>query len=380
MGKIQQEVSKLLPLLYQAPGDAGKWDEFIEALSLAMGASQGLLIHHNAKARHTCLASAYNLEKEFADSYEAYYQYKNPYLNLPPSMLPQRGTLGFLEELIPDKEVQKTEFFNDYVIPQGLTVRKAIRITPFQSPDTFTSIALHRAKDDPARNASEAKRLCDHLMPHLQTALQMHNRIAGLQSQIHNLNGTLDRMPLGVVLFDTSLCPFFVSKRAKAILDQDDGIMLKNGQLLTTLPCNGISLGKLIDNALGMLLGSSSEHAGALRVKRSSGKRPYELLVTPLFEQSFSSIGRTSGAAVFLSDPDADIQTPGEILRSLYGLTQAEMRVALLLVQGLSSAEVANELEISRETFKSHLKHIFRKTDTRRQGELVGVLLRGGCG
>ena len=64
-----------------------------------------------------------------------------------------------------------------------------------------------------------------------------------------------------------------------------------------------------------------------------------------------------------------------KLLRSHFGLTQAEARLALHLVAGetLRSAEV--KLDISYETARSRLKSIFDKTKTHRQAELAIVIL-----
>ena len=64
-----------------------------------------------------------------------------------------------------------------------------------------------------------------------------------------------------------------------------------------------------------------------------------------------------------------------DLLRSHFGLTPSEARLALHLVAGetLRSAEV--KLSISYETARTHLKNIFSKTGTCRQAELVVVLV-----
>jgi len=72
---------------------------------------------------------------------------------------------------------------------------------------------------------------------------------------------------------------------------------------------------------------------------------------------------------------------PIELLRSQFGLTPAEARLALHLVAGetLRSAEV--KLSIRYETARTHLKNIFDKTGTCRQAELLVVILTAlpGC-
>jgi len=47
-----------------------------------------------------------------------------------------------------------------------------------------------------------------------------------------------------------------------------------------------------------------------------------------------------------------------------------------LVIEGKSLPEVSNELKISLNTAKTHLRRIFDKTGTRRQGELIRLALQ----
>jgi DNA-binding CsgD family transcriptional regulator len=64
-----------------------------------------------------------------------------------------------------------------------------------------------------------------------------------------------------------------------------------------------------------------------------------------------------------------------KLLRSHFGLTQAEARLALHLVAGETLRCAAVKLSITYETARSQLKSIFKKTRTHRQAELVVVIL-----
>src|SRR5262249_33709747 len=64
-----------------------------------------------------------------------------------------------------------------------------------------------------------------------------------------------------------------------------------------------------------------------------------------------------------------------KLLRSHFGLTQAEGRLALHLVAGETLRCAAVKLSITYETARSQLKSIFKKTRTHRQAELVIVIL-----
>jgi DNA-binding CsgD family transcriptional regulator len=66
---------------------------------------------------------------------------------------------------------------------------------------------------------------------------------------------------------------------------------------------------------------------------------------------------------------------PIDLLRSQFGLTLAEARLAFQLVAGETLRSAAVKLGISYETTRSSLKNIFRKTETSRQAELVLAIL-----
>ena len=64
------------------------------------------------------------------------------------------------------------------------------------------------------------------------------------------------------------------------------------------------------------------------------------------------------------------------LLKNRFGLTPAEARVVLRLVAGDSLRSAAKALGIKYETVRTHLKSVFQKTGTRRQAELVIVVIR----
>jgi DNA-binding NarL/FixJ family response regulator len=76
-------------------------------------------------------------------------------------------------------------------------------------------------------------------------------------------------------------------------------------------------------------------------------------------------------AAIFVQDPVVVPQFPGEAFAKLYSLTGSELRVLLAMVPGLSVKEAAEVLGISETTTKTHLQHIYSKTGTSKQTELM---------
>jgi DNA-binding CsgD family transcriptional regulator len=63
-----------------------------------------------------------------------------------------------------------------------------------------------------------------------------------------------------------------------------------------------------------------------------------------------------------------------QVLQSLYRLTSTEAQLASQLARGSALDEAAHDLGIRIATARTHLHNTLRKTATRRQAELVGII------
>jgi len=70
------------------------------------------------------------------------------------------------------------------------------------------------------------------------------------------------------------------------------------------------------------------------------------------------------------------MRPPLEALAELYGLTSAERKVLELVAEGVSPQDAADKLSVSLATIKTHLQHVFAKTNTGRQADLVRLVAR----
>ncbi len=66
-----------------------------------------------------------------------------------------------------------------------------------------------------------------------------------------------------------------------------------------------------------------------------------------------------------------------DVLHQVYNLTPAESRVVSKLLDNPDVEAAADALHISISTIRTHLKHIYRKTDTNRQSALFHKIVTG---
>jgi DNA-binding CsgD family transcriptional regulator len=73
--------------------------------------------------------------------------------------------------------------------------------------------------------------------------------------------------------------------------------------------------------------------------------------------------------------PNTKRYCPVSHFEQVFGLSKAEAQLAALLAAGEELRSAAGQLRITYGTARTRLAQIFQKTDTRRQVELVRLLL-----
>ena len=100
-----------------------------------------------------------------------------------------------------------------------------------------------------------------------------------------------------------------------------------------------------------------------------------ELIIAPVPSQTLDE--QQARVIVYLFDANSPRNVSHDLLTGLYGLTQTEAKLVQLMSNGMTLDEAGQELEISVNTVRTHLKHVFHKTGLNRQTELIQ---RIGCG
>jgi DNA-binding CsgD family transcriptional regulator len=184
----------------------------------------------------------------------------------------------------------------------------------------------------------------------------------------------LERLPQAVILVDTRGAVGGMNERATGIIAQGDGLLIYHGVLRCRNPEDTGALHRLVGDVGRRATSHAAESGHGLRIRRPVGRRPLTALITTLRGKNALRNGGVV-VAVLVNDPEETPALDVQMLRAWYDLTPAEARLAALLASGLSLEGIVDRLGIGTNTARTHLKNIFSKTDTRRQGELIRLLL-----
>ena len=219
--------------------------------------------------------------------------------------------------------------------------------------------------------------MLDRLVPHLQRAYAIHCRLGEAEHQERALREVLDRFPSGVMLLDKDARVVLRNRSADLILSLEDGLHLEGGRphLVDAQQDRGFQ--QLLLEAAQQRAVRGRSHGRTLSIVRPSGRRSFASMIGPLLAPPPGTNLREAAAILFVTDPDGSQISTTEVLQGLYELTPAEAELLRLLAEGRSLEEVARQRGITMNTARGQLKQVFAKTDTRRQGELVRLVLTG---
>jgi DNA-binding CsgD family transcriptional regulator len=177
-----------------------------------------------------------------------------------------------------------------------------------------------------------------------------------------------------MLLVDACARVIFANRAAEGILRAGSGLFLGRDGLRAEASGETRLLRRIIADCAEPRaeLGGAG---GRLRLSRKD-RAPLTVLVIPHHARiAWIDVARPR-AILFITDPEEVALVRRENLRQDFGLTPAEAGFTreVLKADGLQAA--ADRLGISLTTARTHLAHVFDKTGTRRQAELVRLILQ----
>ena len=271
--------------------------------------------------------------------------------------------------ILSDAEMDRNEFYSDFLGPWGLRYFVAAQILCTESHQAVFSVQRSPKQGHVDR---EEMTLMERLVPHLRQASELKFRLAAVQFGEQLGLGNLELLEDGCVVIDRSGRVMHLNSRAHDIVARPDGISTSNNQL--TLADKDAA--RHYRKVIGELVLDDADVAGRdFPAPRPSGGRPFVISVRPLpREGEFSRYTPSAAAIVFIRDPARFTRLNTELFRQTYGLSQAEAGLAAALDRGATAREIAQDREVSITTVRSQLYALMSKTGVRRQTDLVRLM------
>jgi DNA-binding CsgD family transcriptional regulator len=366
----RDQLLRLIERVYAAPGSIEGWQDFLNDLYTSFHGSGASFISHDFTLHQAAVSVTAGFAPEDIQTYVAHWAELDPWACSPAVRRLPPGSVAVGEQLVTHAEMKRTAFYNDF--GRHYDVVRCITGTIEIEERRVSVLSVNRSEKTPSFGPEETT-LLNALMPHLQRALQIHRRLVNAQALADGSTTALDLVAHGILLLDTAGRVTFANRTAEEVLRARDGLTIHHKELFGARESDTTALRTAIAAAMG---GSNGPGAGGLvLVGRPSGRSPLRVLVAPVAQRHVLMGSAGAAACMFITDPERRAVPPAAHLQRAFGLSTAETRVAMALLDGENVERLSDRLCISRNTARTHLRRLFGKTDTTRQADLIRVLL-----
>lgn len=352
---------------------ARAWDEVPEAVTSAFQGSFAGLWNMNFTESRLNFQSWANVGPEFARSYAEHFAYVNPWTSYWNKGC--NGLVALSEDVAPARLFSRTEFYNDWLIPQQ-DAEAAAGMKLLGNHGELVLFVLHFPL-----------RFADHYGP---AAAEVFRRIRSAMSRSIALAGVLQDRVEGAMsvaaLVERGHSAAFVVEGNRVVREANPQAerLFSSGQAFFVRGNRCHLLDGDTDARFASLLERMSRggpsQAADLILRTSRGAWKLTLCVLPAAAIPVNSPMLLPPRRLVLvvaddllsNQPARDLS----LLKPLAGLTPAEIAFCQRLTLGDSVADAAEQLGITVQTARTRLKSIFHKTNTTRQGQLMLLLSR----
>jgi DNA-binding CsgD family transcriptional regulator len=360
----ESDLAPLIAAIYEAGMDFNLWPYALERIASAFGVPSASMARQG-RTPSECWGAAVGIDPTMSENYLKNYYSVDPLWQR--SISTPAGTVQTDTMLIPRRELVRTEFFNDFLMPQS--IGGLLNAIVLVEDGRQSVVTLHGVQPFDEGHVALYKLLA----PHMQRAVQINIKLAKAELNHMASVETLNHLAEGVLFVELNANIMFANKAAEKLFADRD-LRQNKGRLHANSTAETATLHAVIAKCAETR--TQPQQSGFVSLRRQLGRSPLSLLVAPLpVEASWGLLASQPMAVIFVNDPDKNNKPAAVQLREKFGMTPAEAGFAVEILNGDGIQAAADRLSISRATARTHLSRIFDKTGTRRQAELVRVLI-----
>lgn len=184
----------------------------------------------------------------------------------------------------------------------------------------------------------------------------------------------LHRLAYPVLLVDAGAQVLFANRAADDLLVERGSLRIERAQLSSRRLADTCALHRLI-------AATAQGGSGGSLVLSREARASMIVLVLPSGAQSDSLLRRFRRLAIiFIKDLEAPVQLALTCFAEHFRLTPAQASLAKEIARGDGVGAAAHRLGISYATARTQLLQIFGKTEARRQGQLIRLMMKWDLG
>jgi DNA-binding CsgD family transcriptional regulator len=364
-----ERLSALIGDIYDAALDPALWPDVFDGVSAYLGTAIACLTSHDNFRQSAELYFASSCDPHYRELYFDSYFRINPVF--PTVVFNDMERTHAFTDVIPRAELCNSKFGREWLAPQGLIDGAFSVMEKWRTGCVLFSMFRDIRQGTVDEEASGRFSL---LVPHVRRSLLIGRVIDLHKVEAALLADTLDTLAAAMFLVDARGRLVHINVCGHDMLAEAKVLKAMNGRLHAVDAQADQALGDIFATApVGDL--TLGRRGVALPLKARDGER-FVANVLPLTTgtRRKAGISYQAVAVVFVRKAALDLPTVPEAVAQEFHLTPAEIRVLFSIVDVGGVPEVAGILGISDNTVRTHLQHVFEKTETNRQAELVKLV------
>ncbi len=260
-------------------------------------------------------------------------------------------------------DFQREAFYNEWCVPQGYNRALGVRLS--------TSTGWHGALMINASGSIETDQVerFEAILPSLMRTLEINKLIGQFRGLARSSLDVLELSGQGAITLDSRGMLLDCNDSANRLFE-DGRLRQRHGRIFCEDPAANRHLARLITLCL-----QAPDHTSGGRMQIATPQGVLGVHCAPYPGGLLYPAGRRPAVIIMISDPQGRLNRRLAGLQRRYGLTAAEVALALALVETGSRKAAAQERGVSDATARAQLTSIFDKTGVRKQTDLMRLLL-----
>jgi DNA-binding CsgD family transcriptional regulator len=339
---------RLSALITQAPGSPDGWRDLLVEFGAVFRSRFAGFVHFE-KQTNSGLSLAVTEDPRFIAEYDAYYNTVNPWI-IRGAQLFELGTVLPSQALVPINELERTEFYNDYLRRYsfahtlGACINLGVRTT---------HLTLGRGLREGVFSAEEV-RFLEAFVSQVRNAIAIDRHIATINAVAQSALEELEQLQYALVIMRGARVVY--ANEAARALERLRVCDLANGTLRFDDASAQLQFSRRQSEAAQCLASAVSPISMPFVTGSADGRR---FRVSVGVARRPGPAGISTGVLVIIEEVRSAVSLERRLLQT--PLSNREREIAMLIISGRNPAEVARALSIAASTVRLHLKRIYRK-------------------
>jgi DNA-binding CsgD family transcriptional regulator len=364
-----EELSNLIGDIYDASLNPALWSEVLDKVCTFVGGKVAGVVSQDAVGRNVSFHLVSTHDSHYRQLYEEKYFKLNPVF--PMILFSQIEQTLTIPEVLPREEFARTQFAQEWLAPQGFIDALFTTVEKSSIACAIFSVIRHGRQ---GLFDVKSRRQFELVVPHIRRAVLIGKVIDLKTVEAAALADGLDTLSSGMFLVDATGRIVHANLSGHLMVSEANVVRTLGGKLRATDPAADQAL---LDSFTAAGSGDTALGRKGIAVPLTAGDGTrYVANVLPLTSGARRKAGASYAAVatVFVHKAALDLPSPPEAIAKEFRLTPAELRVLFAIIEVGGVPEVARVLGTSESTVKTHLQHVFQKTGTARQVDLVKLV------